>query len=165
MSDSHGGRDNIAQVMARQIKKPDAIVFLGDGLRDIAYSELGDIPLYCVCGNCDLYAGLFGEAVEEELLFTLGGYKIMIAHGHRYGVKSGLGLLLSTAAKKGADIVLFGHTHKKTEFVLQKDNEYGIALGKPLYVMNPGSVGSYCASWGSIEIDNRGRILLSHGEL
>ena len=46
ISDSHGRRERIEEAVERQIKKPDAIIFLGDGLRDITRAEIGDIPIY-----------------------------------------------------------------------------------------------------------------------
>ena len=165
-SDSHGRGERIDAVIQTQIRKPDAIIFLGDGLRDIAYCDTGDIPVYAVQGNCDIYNYFKIGEVEEELLFTLGGKRIFITHGHRYGVKSGIGYLVSSVAKMGADIVLYGHTHEAFEKVIDKDeNDYGLKLDKPMYVMNPGSIGDYNAFFGCIDIDSRGRILLSHGNL
>ena len=165
MSDSHGAIKNIDEALSRQIKKPDAILFLGDGLRDIAYADIDGITLFAVCGNCDLYSLIRGIEVEEELVFTLGDKRIMMVHGHKYGVKSGLGYLLSAAASRDVDIVLYGHTHEKYEAVVLPDNEYGIKTKKPIYVLNPGSIGDYRASWGNITVDPCGRILMSHGNL
>ena len=165
-SDSHGHGERIDAVIQTQIGKPDAIIFLGDGLRDIAYCDTGDIPIFAVQGNCDIYSYFRSGETEEELLFTLGGKRIFITHGHKYGVKSGIGYLISSAAKMGADIVLYGHTHDAFESVLNKDeNDYGIKLDKPMYVMNPGSIGDYNASFGCINIDREGRVLTSHGKL
>lgn len=165
MSDSHGARKNIDEALSRQIKKPDAILFLGDGLRDIAYTDLGGATLFAVCGNNDLYPLIRGVEVDEELVFTLGDKKIMMVHGHKYGVKAGLQRLLLTAAAREADIVLYGHTHEKYEAIILPDNEYGVKTKKPIYVMNPGAIGDYRASWGNITIDSYGRVLTSHGEL
>ena len=164
ISDSHGRQNKIEEVIARQIKKPDAVIFLGDGFRDITYADVGDVPIYSVRGNCD--AGLFfGSDVPEERSFTLGGKKFFITHGHRYGVKSTLTPLISHAAGIGADVLLYGHTHEGFERVLASENEYGIKLSSPLHIMNPGSIGSYPYYFGVVSIDKEGRILLSHGSL
>ena len=166
LSDSHGRGNRIDEVLQRQIKKPDAIIFLGDGLRDIEYCSTDSTPLFVVKGNNDIYNYFNGGEAEEELLFTLGEKKIFITHGHLYGVKSNIGYLLQTAAKKGADIVLYGHTHEAFEAVVDnEDNEYGLKLPKPIYVMNPGSIGDRSATFGCIVIDKNGRVLISHGEL
>ena len=97
---------------------------------------------------------------------TLGGKRIMMVHGDRYGVKSGLARLISAACARGADIVLYGHTQIPFECYLPAgESEYGISLEKPLYVFNPGSIGDYERSFGCIEIRRDGSVILSHGEL
>jgi predicted phosphodiesterase len=97
---------------------------------------------------------------------TLGGKRIMMTHGHDYSVKFTLSRLCAEANKKGADIVLFGHTHQRYERYLPAgETEYGVALSKPMYLFNPGSIGGYEASFGCIEIDQSGNVLLSHGNL
>ena len=163
-SDSHGRRAKIEEAVARQIKKPDAIIFLGDGLRDISDAEIGDIPVYAVRGNCDTMSMFSMDAPDEQCLI-LGGKRILFTHGHRYGVKSTLTPLINEAARRRADIVLYGHTHEGYERELSAENEYGIKLEGPLYIMNPGSIGAYPYYFGVITIDKSGRILLSHGSL
>ncbi len=156
-SDSHGRRDNIGEVLLRQLKRPDAIIFLGDGIRDM--DDFG-VPAYEVSGNCDLYSNAPTERVIE-----IASKRIFITHGHKYFVKEIIAPLIAAAAKLEADIVLFGHTHECFEKKLEIENEYGIELKKPLYIMNPGSIGYYPNSFGNITIDREGRILLSHGAL
>lgn len=152
------------EAFSNQIKRPDAIIFLGDGLRDISYCEFGDIPIFAVCGNCDAFT-FFGKGnAEDEIVMTLGDKRIMMTHGDRYAVKNGLARLVLSANEKGADIVLFGHTHMPCEKYLSKgESEYGITLQKPMYLFNPGSIGGYDPSFGTIEITPRGEIILSHG--
>ena len=164
-SDSHGGKNKINEVLERQISPPDAIIFLGDGLRDIDRLEAGNIPVYSVCGNCDGHFDLLLADVADERIVTVGGKRIFMTHGHKYHVKSVLSALLLRAKELNADVVLFGHTHVPFEMTLSQDNEYGMELYKPMYVMNPGSIGSYPYSFGNIEIDRAGRVLLSHGTL
>ena len=165
LSDSHGRQNKIEEAVRVQIKKPDAVIFLGDGQRDIEYADIGDIPLYRISGNCD-FGGMFGSdnAMETQTV-EIGGKRIFITHGHRFGVKSTLTPLLSEAVSRDADIVLFGHTHEKCEGLLTDDNELGLKIKKPLYIMNPGSIGSYPYDFGVITIDREGRVLLSHGSL
>ena len=163
-SDSHGRRGNIEEAVKRQIKKPNAIIFLGDGLRDMSDAEIGDIPVYEVKGNCDTMSLFLNDAPDEQCLI-LGDKRIFFTHGHRYGVKSTLTPLISEAARREADIVLYGHTHEGYERELMTENEYGIRLKKPLYIMNPGSIGSHPYYFGVITIDKEGRVMLSHGSL
>ena len=136
-SDSHGAADHINEVMSRCTAPPDAVIFLGDGLRDLDFFDTGDAELHCVRGNCD-----FGAVLEEdEEMFILGGLKIMITHGHKYGVKNGYTSLAEHAARRGADIILFGHTHVPIFHCFSAGERIGnTELKKPLYVFNPGSL-------------------------
>ena len=163
LSDSHGCTKNILEVLSRQIKRPDGIIFLGDGLRDFTYCDLGDIPLYSVRGNCDSKLFPIELYADDERILDIYGKKIMLTHGHMYGVKSGMSRLIYAAAEKNADVVLFGHTHIPLEAYIDKDNSE--ILDKPLYIMNPGSVGSYDGDFGLLTVTRKGEILLSHGKL
>ena len=117
LSDSHGNVDNM--VRAVKLVKPQGIIHLGDGWRDV--EELRELfpslPLEQVPGNCDF--GRF-EALE----------RVLIAHGHTLGVKTGLLRAQYRALEMNADILLFGHTH-----VPLVD-----AASRPM-MMNPGSIG------------------------
>ena len=96
-SDSHGREGKIREAIERQIKKPDAIIFLGDGLRDMDRIETDGIPTLCVCGNCDV-GSMFSGGVPEQRCVILGDKRIFFTHGHRYCVKNTLIPLLSEAA-------------------------------------------------------------------
>lgn len=163
LSDSHGSTKNILEALMRQIKRPDGIIFLGDGLRDLAYCELYDIPVYSVCGNCDSKLFPIELRSPDEMILDFYGKKIMITHGHKYDVKSGLSRLIYAAVEKNADVVLFGHTHDPIEMYLDMDGSD--IINKPLYIMNPGSIGSYDGDFGVLTITKNGEILLSHGRL
>lgn len=163
-SDSHGNLRNLQKALDNQIKKPDAILFLGDGLSSFQYFDFQNIPFYSVSGNCDgdFYGTLFSD---EERIIELGKKKIMMTHGHRYDVKHTLTRLVYTAASRDVDIVLYGHTHIAHECVLTPDNCEMPKLQKPLYIMNPGAIGSGGSSFGVISISHRGEVLLSHGRV
>ena len=165
-SDSHGRGSNMVEAFSRQIKRPDAIAFLGDGLRDLDYCEFDNIMLLAVTGNCDLYNLYCKGIAKREIVVTLGGKKIMITHGDRYSVKSGLARIIMAADEIGADIVLFGHTHEPLSlYIDNEENDYGLKLKKPIYLFNPGSIGDYNATFGCLEIGSRGEVILSHGEI
>jgi predicted phosphodiesterase len=104
------------------------------------------------------------DAPDEQTI-NLDGIRIMMTHGHNYGVKSTLTPIISTAVRNNVDILLFGHTHEGFEMTLTPENDLGIKLDKPLYIMNPGSLGSYAAAFGTISTDSSGRVLLAHGSL
>jgi putative phosphoesterase len=153
------------EALKRQVKRPDAVVFLGDGLIDISYCDVQGAALFVVEGNCDYwYRGYTDLKSEKEILINLGGKRIMMVHGHEYGVKSGLARIVKAAAEKNVDIVLFGHTHQALEKYLPAgETEYGFELEKPLWLFNPGAAAESC--FGCVEIDVRGRVMLSHGRL
>lgn len=164
LSDSHGRTKNILEAISRQVRRPDGIIFLGDGLRDLMYCDI-DIPIYSVAGNCDtgsFYGGLCADTVR---IIELAGKRVMLTHGHIYSVKSTLSRLIYAAADNDIDIVMFGHTHEPLEKRLDVGDIDMPILKKPLYLFNPGSVGGYDGDFGALTVNNRGEILLSHGRL
>ena len=81
-------------------------------------------------GNCDI-----PRLGDDELTLDVEGVKIYACHGDRLGVKRGAGELAAKAASIGADIALYGHTHKACEKVIN-----GVTL------FNPGTLSRYAAS-------------------
>lgn len=166
LSDSHGHPERIDEAIRRV--RPDGILFAGDGLRDMARCE-PSCPLWAVQGNCDWMASplIVNSTVlqpEEEELITMEGLRILLMHGHTYGVKGGLGRAVSRAAAQNADLLIFGHTHVPLELHLSPDRSYDLSVSKPLTVFNPGSLGDPAASFGTLTI-RRGIPLLGHGSL
>ena len=162
VSDSHGCAENIQCALERQIKTPDAVLFLGDGARDLDRLFLVDTPLWAVRGNCDWSFSDYADKTERVLY--LEGHTILMTHGHEWGVKGGLGALIAHAAEVGADIVLFGHTHKPYLKMLPVDEQVGkTVLSRPMYLFNPGSIG-YDGNFGTLIVKGD-IVLLSHGKL
>lgn len=126
----------------RQIK-PDKMIHLGDYYEDgeAIAEEFPEIPIYQVPGNCDYYR--MAEAVPAVLCCEIGGVRLFMTHGHLHGVKSGTERLLKDARKNGAQAVLYGHTHR-AECYQERDG---------LWVLNPGSCGSYGGSAGMLVIE------------
>lgn len=131
VSDSHGDAAALkaAFEQAMQQGRVDAAVFLGDGLRDFETVRpmlmAHGISCHAVRGNNDWHS-------EEpaEILFTVNGVKFLACHGHTLHVKYGLDRLWYAALEQGAQVVLYGHTHRE-----KIDLEHGI------HFINPGSVG------------------------
>ena len=159
-SDSHGKSDAMRAVLSRQVRRPDGVLFLGDGLRDAELVE-ADIPWYMVKGNCDW----FGGERPDEIVMAMGGHTLLLTHGHRYGVKGGLGALLKHAAQVGADVVVYGHTHNPD---LQIADAGTVVAGKmldtPIYLFNPGSIGSAEGQFGTLTL-RPDCVFFSHGTL
>ena len=125
ISDTHGYYAELCTILERENEIKD-IIFLGDGLCDIdrAKMEYPDRSFTCVKGNCDL----FSKAPSMDIL-TLDGYKVLITHGDGFDVKSSKLGLRRAAIGMGADIVLYGHTHRQYYEYLEG-----------LYIFCPGSV-------------------------
>ena len=161
-SDSHGRSDNINEVLDRA-GKYDGVFFLGDGLRDLMYCDFSGRPVYSVRGNCD-FSGFYGDvSADRYKILDICSKRIFLTHGHEFDVKHGLDRIIYAAQERDIDIVIFGHTHKKLEMRLTPESIP--TLKKPLCLFNPGSIGSHEASFGRLDINSRGEVLFSHGEL
>jgi len=138
MSDSHGNKTAILEAVASE--SPDLILHLGDHDRDCAALkwDYPDIPQRSVRGNCDRSSG--GLDSDE---FTLGGKRFFMTHGHLYSVKTGMSSILTSASARGADILLFGHTHIAYHSVI-----------KDMLIVNPGSIGMSGKTHAVLELKN-----------
>ena len=108
LSDSHGGRAAIERILMKESKTIDALIFLGDGLRDLesVLTLFPKLRAYSVAGNCD-----YGALEPLDGLAAFDGVVVFYTHGHMYGVKYDLDTLSDAAAARGANVALFGHTH------------------------------------------------------
>ena len=106
ISDSHGNYARALQ--AHQLAGPvDHIVHLGDGAEDARLmEEVLEAPVYRVAGNCD-----FNGELPLEMVLEVGECRILLTHGNRERVKSGLTQLIGKGLEVGATVILFGHTH------------------------------------------------------
>ena len=92
-------------------------------------------------GNCDLRSEL-----PPFLCCAVGGVRIFAAHGHLYNVKYDPALeeLCGAARAEGADVLLFGHTHRA-----HREHSRGMEI------LNPGAVGrGPRPSYGLLHLDD-----------
>ena len=75
------------------------------------------MKVYAVAGNCD-----FGALEPLDGLAAFDQVVVFYTHGHMYGVKYNLDTLADAAAARGAEVALFGHTHKP--IALQKNGVF-----------------------------------------
>lgn len=122
IGDTHGSTESMAKI--NDVFPPvEFYIHTGDHWQDAVYFEKKwRVPVLTVKGNCDC-----GE-YPSELLFTAGGKKFFVTHGHRYGVKFSLHRLFYRALEEGADYCIYGHTH-----ILRYEEMEGI------WFLNPGS--------------------------
>ncbi len=156
LSDSHGKRYNIVRLL-RALPRVKYLLFCGDGLSDLyeLENEFPSLTVISVKGNCDLFR--YADEPTERL-FELEGVRILLMHGHTHSVKSGIDAAAKYAAEKGADVLLFGHTHDPHE-------EYFTFGEHRLCAFNPGSVGVRLSDgyhYGVLTLKDK-RFLTSHG--
>ncbi len=133
VSDTHGKSTVLEQVM--EMERPfDILIHCGDVEGEEDYIRaLAGVPAYMVAGNNDFFSDL-----DKEMVIELGGVRIMITHGHYYGVSLDLNELIDEAASREIPLVLFGHTHKPV-----------ISTKRGVTAVNPGSL-SYPRQEGRI---------------
>ena len=144
VSDTHGDLRSLIKAVDAQ-RKAEIIVHCGDGEEQQRFlkDNYKDKMIVAVRGNCD-----WNSFFPSKEIFKACGKTIFVTHGHLYDAKSGLYRITSAAREAGADILLFGHTHMP--LTLSEDG---------LYIMNPGSCHGYYASYGIIDITDKGEIV------
>lgn len=152
ISDSHGRNDDILGVI-HQVGHIDMLIHCGDVERGDNYiRSIVDCPVYMVSGNSDYDLDLPAEEVID-----VGDYRIFVTHGHRHYVNRDGAYLVKCAQKLGANVVMFGHTHRPF-----------IYIGDDITVLNPGSI-SYPRqpdpkpTFLVMEIDEYGEAHYGHG--
>ena len=149
LSDSHAGLSFMRMCIARV--KPDAVVHLGDHYDDgeTLAEENPHLRFHQVPGNCDRYRCRLNTPMILD--YPVCGVRLYMTHGHLHRVKSGIGALLADARRSNAQAVLYGHTHR-ADCHQEQDG---------LWVLNPGSCGSFGGTAGIIETDGQ-KIIACH---
>lgn len=144
LSDIHGDLRSAMQAVNAQ-PSADMLVFCGDGAEQFKYLKnvLPDKTVVGVRGNCD-----FGSDLQPTEIVTAGGKTLFITHGHLYQAKFSIYNMVCAAREANADVLLFGHTHNAFQ-------EYDDGL----YIMNPGHCSGYGASYGIVDITDKGDIV------
>ena len=139
LSDSHGNVETMVRAVERE--EPRMIFHLGDCWRDAdaLIERFPDTPLFRVPGNCD-----FRLKDPVEQLIALQGFRVLLCHGHTYGVKQGMWEAHEAAKQQNLDAFLFGHTHRP---LVEKQ-------GKTIF-LNPGTAGlGHPCTYGLLTVEN-----------
>jgi len=124
ISDTHRRNENYFKIL-ETVSPIDLLIHCGDSEgSEQLISEAADCPAEMVMGNNDFFSKL-----PEEIEFLVGNYKVFLVHGHNYYVSMNNEILKREARERGADIVIYGHTHKP---VVEYDNG--------IIAINPGSL-------------------------
>lgn len=138
ISDSHGNSQGILDAVFDE--NPALILHLGDYERDCdkVRKAYPSINLRAVRGNGD-----FRGREPEYDEFVVLSKRVFMTHGHLYGVKTGLGSIVNSGLARGADILLFGHTHIPY---------YNVVEG--MHIVNPGSIAFRGQTYAVLEIEH-----------
>ena len=124
VSDTHKSHRNLEKIMEKE-RPFQMLIHLGDVEGSEDYIEaLAGCPVHIVRGNNDFFSDL---PAEEE--FLIEGRHVFITHGHYYGVSMGESRIRAEGRGRGADLVMYGHTHRPS-----------LLVEKDLVTLNPGSV-------------------------
>ncbi len=124
VSDSHGKNYFLEQVIEK-VRPIDLLLHLGDFENSAEYiKSIAPCKVEMVSGNNDYFTD-----IERDKIITIGGHTLFLSHGHRYGVNFGTERLQNVAMQYGADIAVFGHTHRPL-----------IDLSGNVWTINPGSI-------------------------
>lgn len=159
-SDSHGNPNTMLQAVKTHLEHGgvDMLIHLGDGYRDFMAltTRYPDIPAHMVKGNWD-ESFMPEPLLPKEKIVEAEGFTFLLMHGHTRGVKRDLQQAADTAARCGADVLLYGHTH------LAVDQKMDTGFGKTVRTINPGTVGSgYKPTYALLEIVS-GQLLCGFG--
>lgn len=136
ISDTHGRHKGVDKIWD-EVGAVDMLIHLGDVEGGEEYlNAVFDCPKHIIQGNNDFFSDL-----PEEEEFQLGPYKVLITHGHNYYVSVGLERLVQRAHAAGADIVMFGHTHRP--YLARKSDIIFLNPGSVTYPRQEGRKGSY----------------------
>ena len=145
VSDTHGRHGGLDRAL-QEAGNIDMLIHLGDVEGGETYIDaVADCEKHIIRGNNDFFSEL---PREEE--FYIGSHKVFITHGHAYYVSLDPEYIREEGKARGAEIVMFGHTHRP---FFEDDNG--------IIVLNPGSL-SYPRQEGRrpsfiiMELDSQG---------
>ncbi len=155
ISDTHGDLRALTAVL---LLHPEAeiVIHCGDGERELNtfLQEHREYMARCyhVKGNCD-----FCSISPTELTLDLPfGHRLIAVHGHEHLYHGETGLV-RLAQRESADLVLFGHLHCRTDFVMD-----GVRIFSPGSASRPRD--GKAPAYGLIDLQSGGMVV-NHGEV
>lgn len=139
ISDTHGLGYEVLDGLLPIINSADALVHLGDGLRDLAaYRSLITVPIIRVRGNCDV-----ASPDDDDVFVETSAGKVLFTHGHTHKVSGELLDLALFAEESGCRYAFYGHTHTYSE-----ETYHGITLVNVPSLTRPrGFYRAYCCAF------------------
>ncbi len=145
VSDTHGKLDHFCEAVRRS-RPFELLIHAGDVEGDEErIQELAGCETVMVRGNNDFFSFL---SAERE--FMVGHLRVFLTHGTAYHVSTGPEWLIEEARSRGADIAVFGHTHRP-----KIEREGGLTIINPGSLSYPRQEGRQ-PSYIMMEIDDAG---------
>ena len=136
-SDTHGNVNDAIHII-RSSADLDMFFHLGDHIDDAhMIHKRTKLPYEAVAGNMDM-----PMSDPRIKIVDIESVKVLLTHGDKFKVNSGILMLEKEAEARNADIVCFGHTHRAFE-------EW---KGKRLF-LNPGSLLGDRKTFGILKIN------------
>lgn len=110
ISDSHGHYSDIQRAV--DLENPEHIFYMGDGVEDLEKIKFNG-KIDAVLGNND-----YNLDYPLVKIINLYNYKIMLTHGHKFFVPTGIKIMAEYAKEQGANLVIFGHTHHRFDEIV-----------------------------------------------
>ena len=131
VSDTHGRTCTLEKLLEVYRDSVGLVCHMGDYGSDLRKfeSEYGNMQFAAVNGNTDFYLQGQTEQILEIGQINEKKLRLLITHGHKFGVKRSLDRLIYYAKEMDVNAVFFGHTHEPVCFA--KDG---------IFFMNPGSL-------------------------
>lgn len=114
-SDNHSAYKNLLEVIKKHLDV-DFYIHCGDLCTDkkrfiedilnIRKDDFNPENIKVVCGNCD-----YDNNLKQEEQFYLSDFNCLLVHGHQYGVKSSLNILLNKIKNSDYNLIFYGHSH------------------------------------------------------
>ena len=148
ISDTHGYHTNLQKVLELERGRYEEVFHLGDVCDGEEWiRKMSGCPVTFVRGNCDGFSRL-----PQEADFVRWGHHFLLTHGHRYFLYADPSDLAAEAASRGADVALYGHTHKPF-----------ISMIGDVLTANPGSISrprqqGHLPSYIMMHVDEEGSV-------
>lgn len=143
VSDNHGDRDVLVNIAEHWQQKVAGMFHCGDSELEVT-DELWR-KFVVVKGNCD-----YDPKYEVECVIKTDDIVFYMTHGHLFNVNTSLNHLALSAKEKGANIVLYGHTHK-----LFAEMEQNILFLNPGSISQPRGKYSHLKTYAIIEVTEK----------
>ena len=131
VSDTHGRTDMLEGLLKIFQGEVNLVCHMGDYGSDLRMfeSKYENLQMVAVNGNTDYSLSGQTEQIVELGQLNEKKLRLLVTHGHRFGVKRNFDRLLSYAKEIDVNAVFFGHTHEDVCFT--RDG---------IFFMNPGSL-------------------------